>query len=151
MNDSLAPCDLFSKIAMRNYGLPLIPCRVMTKDPLQTGESIGTSFTLSILPDCLRNLSLQYLLILFLLFLLHKLYNLLWLQLLTLKIDSQVPGSPVVRTPCSHCQDLGSISGLEAKIPQAAQHGQGEKNDSQISICLQIININQSLKFYTPC
>ena len=127
MNDSLAPCDLFSKTAMKNYGLPLIPCKVMTKDPLQTGDSIGTSFTLSILPDGLRNLSLQYLLILFLLFLLHKLYNLFWLQLLTLKIGSQVPGSPVVRTPQSHCQGLGSISGLGAKIPQAAQDSPAEK------------------------
>ena len=83
MNDSLAPGDFVSDIAVRRYGLPLISCRVMTRSPLQTEESVGTSFTLPILPDCLRNLSLQCLLILFLLFLLYILYTSSWLQLLT--------------------------------------------------------------------
>ena len=39
----------------------------------------------------------------------------------------ELPGSPAVRTPRFHCQGLGSISGLEAKIPQAAQHSRGKK------------------------
>ena len=32
----------------------------------------------------------------------------------------EFPGSPVVRTPCSHSQDRGSISNQETKILQAA-------------------------------
>lgn len=84
MNDSLAPGDFVSDIAVRHYGLPLISsCSVTTRSPLQTEESVGTSFTLPILPDCLRTLSLQCLLILFLLFLLYILYTSSWLQLLT--------------------------------------------------------------------
>ena len=39
----------------------------------------------------------------------------------------EFPGSPVVKTRCFHCQDLGSISGWRTKIPQATQHSQKRK------------------------
>ena len=33
-------------------------------------------------------------------------------------------GSPVVKTPCSHCRRCGLIPGWRTKIPHAAGHGQ---------------------------
>ena len=41
-----------------------------------------------------------------------------------LYLRREFPGGPVVRTRCSHCHGLGSISGWGNKIPQATQHGQ---------------------------
>ena len=40
-----------------------------------------------------------------------------------------VPSSPVVRTPHSHCQGLGSTPGQGTKTPQAAWHGQRPQRD----------------------
>lgn len=40
-----------------------------------------------------------------------------------------VPSGPVVRTPHSYCQSLGSIPGQGTKTPQGAWHGQRPQRD----------------------
>ena len=44
----------------------------------------------------------------------------------------EVPGGPVVRTWCFHCQGPDSIPGRGSKIPQAAWHGQNNKKKSYL-------------------
>ena len=49
----------------------------------------------------------------------------------------EFPGGPVVRTPCFHCYDLGSIPGQGTQIPQA-------KGCSQIYIHIYIVHLGHS-------
>jgi len=43
----------------------------------------------------------------------------------------EFPGSPVVKTRCFHCQDLGSISGWRTKIPHStAKKGKKKKKST---------------------
>ena len=41
-----------------------------------------------------------------------------------------IPSSPVVKTQHIHCRDTGSIPGRGTMIPQAALHGQKNKNET---------------------
>ena len=42
-------------------------------------------------------------------------------------IFQEFPGGPVITTLCSHCRDLGSISGWGTNIPQALRLSKREK------------------------
>ena len=43
------------------------------------------------------------------------------------KFKEELPGGPVVRTRCFHCQGSGPIPGQGTKIPHASQFGQIKK------------------------
>ena len=46
-------------------------------------------------------------------------------------IFQEFPGGPVVRTLCSHCRDLGSISGWGTNIPQALRLSKRKKEKEE--------------------
>ena len=50
----------------------------------------------------------------------------------------EFPGGPVVRTPCFHSQDMGSVLSGGTKIPQVMQYRQKKKAHTDISAAQMI-------------
>ena len=57
----------------------------------------------------------------------------------------EFPGSPVVRTPSSHCCGPDSVPGQGTKIPRAVQCGQGKKRRRKKNTLLSLM-----LSFVAP-
>ena len=55
-------------------------------------------------------------------------------------MSQDFPGGPVIKTPCSHCRDHGSIHGQETKILQAVRVAKTKKQ-KQKKIIISYVSV----------